>query len=64
MRLKIVFFVIVGALFLIVLLQNTRVVSLQLLFWEVSMSRIVLLPLVMVIGFIAGFFVGRKSWDW
>lgn len=34
--------------------QNTEVVDFNLLFWRVSMSRIVLLLLAMTIGFVAG----------
>ena len=64
MKPKIIFFLIVGVLFLIVLLQNTQVVSVRLLFWELRMSRIILLPLTMGIGIVIGFFIGRKSWDW
>ena len=48
-------------LLLIIVLQNTQVVSLQFLFWQLSMSRIIFLPLVILIGFIIGFFVGRTS---
>ncbi|MBU1083766.1 MAG: LapA family protein [Candidatus Omnitrophica bacterium] len=50
-----------GILFFIVLVQNTQVVSLRFLFWELSMSRIILLPLVTLVGFVIGFFIGRKS---
>ena len=46
---------IVALLFVIVLLQNTDVVTLSVLFWEVSMSQIILIPLVLVIGFALGF---------
>jgi len=53
-------FILVGIL-LIILLQNTQVVSVRFLFWELNMSRIILLPLTMVMGFVIGFFVGRKS---
>jgi len=52
-----------GILLLIVLLQNAQVVSVRFLFWKLSMSRIIFLPLIMCIGFIIGFFVGRKFID-
>ena len=48
---------------LIILLQNTQVVSFNLFFWKLSMSRIILFPLLIVIGFLIGFFVGRKACD-
>ncbi len=60
MRLKSISLIILGILFFVVLLQNTQVVSFRFLFWELSMSRIILLPLVMVTGFIIGFFTGNR----
>lgn len=50
-----------GILLFVVLLQNTQVVTLRFLFWKVTMSRIILLPLIMLTGFIIGVFTGRKS---
>lgn len=63
MKPKNIALVIAGILFFIVLIQNTQVVSLKFLFWKLSMSRIILLPLVMLIGFIIGFFVREKLKD-
>lgn len=63
MKPKNIALVVLGILLLVVLLQNTQVVSVRFLFWKLSMSRIILLPLVMLIGFTIGFFVGRKSRD-
>jgi len=63
MKPKTVIIFILAGLFFIILLQNTQVVSLRLLFWSISMSRIILLPLLILIGFILGFFVGRKTAD-
>lgn len=54
----------VGILFFILLLQNTQVVTLHIFFWKISMSRIIFIPLVLFIGFVMGFVVGKKSWDW
>ena len=39
----------------ILIAQNTEVVDFNVLFWRVSMSRIVLLLLAMGIGFVTGF---------
>ena len=52
---------VLGILLLVVLLQNTQVVTLRFLFWKISMSRIILLPFVMLAGFIIGFMVGKSS---
>lgn len=40
---------------IIVLLQNTQVVTLQLLFWKVQMSRVIFIPVIFAIGLIVGF---------
>jgi uncharacterized integral membrane protein len=61
MKPKTIVLLIFAVLLLIILLQNTQVVSLQLLFWNISMSRIIFLPLVLIIGFVIGYFVGRAS---
>jgi len=60
MKPKVIAILIIVALFVIVLLQNTQVVSLRLLFWTISMSRIIIFPLVMLIGIVVGFFAGKK----
>ena len=60
MSIKNIIIFIFALLFFIILLQNTQVVSFRFLFWELSMSRIIFLPVIMFIGFVAGFFVGKK----
>ncbi|MBU0534500.1 MAG: DUF1049 domain-containing protein [Candidatus Omnitrophica bacterium] len=62
MKPKVIFALVLAGLFLILLIQNTQVVDVKLFFWTISMSRIILLPLMILIGFIIGFFVGRKYW--
>ena len=61
MKPKTITILILGVLLLIILLQNTQVTSMKFLFWKLSMSRIILLPLIMLIGFIIGLFIGKKS---
>ena len=46
---------------LIVLVQNTRVVDLRLLFWKTSMSQIVLMTLAILIGFVLGYIVTKTK---
>jgi uncharacterized integral membrane protein len=50
---------IVALLFVIVLFQNTDVVTLRVLFWELGMSQVILIPGVMAIGFALGYLVAR-----
>ncbi|MBN1254770.1 MAG: LapA family protein [Deltaproteobacteria bacterium] len=56
----IVILVLIG-FFLIILIQNTQVVTLRLLIWKVGMSQIILVPLTMLIGFILGYIVAKVT---
>jgi lipopolysaccharide assembly protein A len=52
------------ALFIIVLivaLQNTGVVTINVLFWKISMSRVILIPFILFIGFLMGLIVGKNK---
>ena len=51
--------VLVG-LVLIVLFQNVQKVTITFLFWQVSVSQIILLPLVLALGVGLGFLVRGK----
>ena len=61
MKPKTIVILVLVALFAIVLIQNTQVVTLRLLFWKVGMSQIILVPLTMVIGFILGYLVDKVT---
>ncbi len=45
---------------LIAAIQNHGVVDFQFLVWKMSLSKVILIPLVLVIGFTIGFFAGRR----
>lgn len=59
MKAKIIVVLVLIGLFLVILIQNTQVVTLRLLFWKVGMSQIILVPLTMLIGFILGYIVAK-----
>ena len=59
MRLRSVVILVLLLLFLIVVVQNTEVVTVRLLFWDLVMSRIILLALTMGVGMIIGLLLGR-----
>jgi uncharacterized integral membrane protein len=61
MRPKFIVVLVLIALFLIILIQNTQVVTLRLFFWKVGMSQIILIPLTMAIGFVVGFVVSKVT---
>jgi uncharacterized integral membrane protein len=50
---------VLGVLFLIFLFQNMDDVALRLYFWQVSMPKIILVPLAILVGFVAGFVVAK-----
>ncbi len=59
MKVKTIIILIFVFLFLIILFQNTEVVDLRIYFWKISMSRIILLPAILVAGFIVGFITAK-----
>lgn len=61
MKPKVVVVFILMALFLIVLIQNTQIVIYRLYFWKVSISQIILVPLVALFGFVVGFIVAKLT---
>jgi len=61
MKPKLIVVLVLIALFLIVLIQNTQVVTLRLFFWKIGMSQIILIPLTMLIGFVVGYLVTRVT---
>lgn len=49
------------AVVLLFALQNTQVVEVRLLFWKLSMSRVLLIFLLLVVGAILGW-VANSAW--
>ena len=61
MRAKFIVVLVLIAIFLVILIQNIQPVTLRLFFWKVGMSQIILIPLTMAIGFVAGFIVAKVT---
>jgi len=60
MKPKVIVILILLVIALIFILQNSKVVTIQLLFWTVSASRIIMILGLLFIGFVVGFLLGRK----
>ena len=60
-RVRTVAILVLGLLSLVVIIQNTEVVSVRLLFRDLVMSRITLLALSIAVGLTIGFLLG-KPW--
>ncbi|NVL91852.1 MAG: DUF1049 domain-containing protein [Desulfobacterales bacterium] len=61
MKAKTIVVLVLVALFVIILIENTQVVSLRLFFWKISMSQIILIPLTILIGFVIGYIVAKVT---
>lgn len=61
MNLKMIVILILIILSLIVVVQNTEIVTLQLLFWTISMSRIIFIPFLLLVGFVLGYIVANLA---
>lgn len=46
---------------LILLVQNAQVVTFNILFWKISMSRIIAFPLLVLAGAVIGYILGRYA---
>ena len=58
MKSKAIITLILIVLALIIIFQNTQVVSFKIFFWQMTMSRIIWLLLVLIIGLVAGYIIG------
>jgi uncharacterized integral membrane protein len=58
MKTKIILILLFVAMLAVLLAQNTAIVTYRLFFWTVSLSQVVLVPVVAVIGFLLGLAVG------
>jgi uncharacterized integral membrane protein len=61
MKFKWITALVIIVLMSILFLQNAQVVTYRFLFWEMSISQLVLLPLTTLIGFVIGFIVGKLT---
>ena len=43
----------------VLLLQNMEVVTLKVFFWDITMSRIIAFPLLVLMGMVIGFALGK-----
>ena len=59
MKPKTIIILVLVVLAVVVVLQNTEIVTLQLFFWKISMSRIIFISFLLLAGFIMGFLVAK-----
>ncbi len=57
MKPKTIALIVLAVLSLIILIQNTHVTTVRLLFWSFPMSQILLILFMLIAGFLAGYIV-------
>ena len=60
MKAKTILILIAVAFVLIVFVQNVEVVTYNILFWEISMTRVIFFPFVLIIGFLLGYIFAKS----
>lgn len=61
MNVKTAVIIVLAIIALILIIQNTEVMPIQLLFWRIQMSRIILIFLMLVLGFGIGFILAKAT---
>jgi uncharacterized integral membrane protein len=61
MNKKVIAALVAIGVYLVILAQNTEIMTVKLFFWEASMSRIILMTITGIIGFIIGYLFGKFS---
>lgn len=59
MKFKSILVLIIFILITIIFIQNTEVVEFKVYFWKLQMSRIILYPGILLVGFIIGYIVAK-----
>lgn len=59
MKLKFILGLVLVALIAVILYQNKQVVIYRVFFWQISVSQIILVPLILLVGFVLGFLVAK-----
>jgi uncharacterized integral membrane protein len=45
----------------VMLIQNTQVVEVQIIFWKIAMSRIILILFMLIVGFGIGYLISKGT---
>ncbi|MBU1338575.1 MAG: DUF1049 domain-containing protein [Acidobacteria bacterium] len=61
MKPKTIVTLILIALAIVIVIQNSEMVTVQLFFWKIMMSRIIFLVGLLVVGFSLGFLVAKMT---
>ena len=59
MKPKTIIILILIVLAIVILIQNTQVVEVQIFFWKIAMSRIIMIAFMLILGFVVGYLVAN-----
>ncbi|MBD3413204.1 MAG: DUF1049 domain-containing protein [Candidatus Aminicenantes bacterium] len=60
MKPKMIVVLVLCIIALVFVFQNSKVITIQLLFWTVSASRIIMVIGLLLMGFLVGYLLGRR----
>jgi uncharacterized integral membrane protein len=61
MKPKTIIILVLIVLAIVIVIQNSEMVTLQLFFWKIMMSRIIFMVGLLVVGFALGFLVAKMT---
>lgn len=61
MRPKTIIILVLIVLAVVIVIQNSEMVTLQLFFWKIMMSRIIFMVGLLMVGFFLGFLVAKMT---
>lgn len=61
MKQKTIIILILIVLAFVILIQNTQVVEVQIFFWKIAMSRIIMIAFMLIVGFVVGYLVAMTK---
>jgi len=61
MRIKTIFIIVVTILLTVIIMQNTRPITFNILFWQASVSGLVMMAVVAIISLVIGIMIGRPT---
>jgi uncharacterized integral membrane protein len=61
MKSKTIIILVLVVLAVVIVIQNSEMVTLQLFFWKIMMSRIIFMVGLLVVGFVLGILVSKRK---
>ncbi|MBW6516714.1 MAG: LapA family protein [Candidatus Cloacimonetes bacterium] len=56
---KIILLIVLAIIFIILIVQNSKPIEVDILFWSINMSQIIVFFLILLIGFVGGYIVAK-----